>query len=157
MVTALSGGLAHQMAMRGAGRKRMHALADGWAPSRSARDTRRRASGGQRWWCGLVGPGAVGPPKPAGPASQEKLIFSCKRRQSRFPPVWLWFAPLEFGFLRKIVVDVGPTGFPSNVTIGRGPWTGPRIEARRGAASATLTSSRIGKTSRIPVESTFCI
>jgi hypothetical protein len=44
-------------------------------------------------------------------------------------------------------VDVGPIGFPSDVTTNRGPWLGPRAEARRGAASATPTPSRIGQTS----------
>jgi hypothetical protein len=56
-----------------------------------------------------------------------------------------------------VTVDVGPTGFPSDVTIGRGPWPGPQAEARRGAASATPTPSRIGQTSQIPMESTFLI
>jgi hypothetical protein len=55
------------------------------------------------------------------------------------------------------LVDAGPTGFRSSVTIGHGPWPGLRAEARRDAASATPTPSRIGQTSRIPMESTFCI
>jgi hypothetical protein len=52
---------------------------------------------------------------------------------------------------------VGPIGFPSDVTIGRGPWPSPQAEARRGAASTTPTPSRIGQTSQIPMKSTFCI
>jgi hypothetical protein len=55
------------------------------------------------------------------------------------------------------LVDAGPTGFPSNVTTSRGSWPGPRIEAERGAASATLDPNRIGQTSRIPIETTLCI
>jgi hypothetical protein len=55
------------------------------------------------------------------------------------------------------LVDAGTTGFPGDVTIGHGPRLGPRAEARRGAASATPTMGRIGQTSRIPMESTFCI
>jgi hypothetical protein len=55
------------------------------------------------------------------------------------------------------VVDAGPTRFPSNVTINRGPWLGPQTEAGRGAVFATPDPSRIGQTNRIPIESTFCI
>jgi hypothetical protein len=56
-----------------------------------------------------------------------------------------------------MTVDAELTGFRSGVTIGRGPWPGPRAEARRGAASAAPTPSRICQTSRIPMESTFYI
>jgi hypothetical protein len=48
------------------------------------------------------------------------------------------------------LVDAGPTGFLSDMTASRGPWPGPRTGARRGAASATLSPSRIGQTSRTP-------
>jgi hypothetical protein len=50
------------------------------------------------------------------------------------------------------LVDVGPMGFRSDVTIGYGPWPGPREEARRGAASATSTPSKIGQISLTPME-----
>jgi hypothetical protein len=53
------------------------------------------------------------------------------------------------------VVDVGPTGFRSDVTTSHGPWPGPRTKARRGTTSATLNSSRIGQTSWIPMENNF--
>jgi hypothetical protein len=43
-----------------------------------------------------------------------------------------------------VFVDAGLAGFPSDVTIGRGPWPSPRAEARKGATSATSTPSRIG-------------
>jgi hypothetical protein len=36
-------------------------------------------------------------------------------------------------------------------------WPGPQIGARRGTASATPSSSRIGQTSQILMESNFCI
>jgi hypothetical protein len=55
------------------------------------------------------------------------------------------------------IVDTGPIGFPSNMTASRGPWLGPRTRARRGATSATPSPSRIGQTSRIPMESNFCV
>jgi hypothetical protein len=45
--------------------------------------------------------------------------------------------------LSMVSVDAGLTGFSSNVTTSRGPWPGPRIEAGRGAASATPDPSRI--------------
>jgi hypothetical protein len=67
--------------------------------------------------------------------------------------LWLWF----YYHWAHDVVDAGPIGFHSEVTTNRGPWPGPRAGARRGAASATPTPSRIGQTSRIPIESTFCI
>jgi hypothetical protein len=41
-------------------------------------------------------------------------------------------------------IDVGPIGFPSNVTIGHGPWPSLWVEARRGEVSTTPTLSRIG-------------
>jgi hypothetical protein len=55
------------------------------------------------------------------------------------------------------LVDAGSTGFPNNVTTSRGPWPSPRTRARRGVASATPDPSRIGQTSRIPMESNYCI
>jgi hypothetical protein len=42
------------------------------------------------------------------------------------------------------LIEAGPTGFRNNVTTSHGPWPSPRVEARRGAASATPTPSRIG-------------
>jgi hypothetical protein len=55
------------------------------------------------------------------------------------------------------LVDAGPIGFPSEVTTNHGPWPSLRAEARRGAASATPTPSRIAQTSWIPMKNTFCI
>jgi hypothetical protein len=55
------------------------------------------------------------------------------------------------------LIDAGPTGFPSDMTMSREPWPSPWTGARRGAASATTNLSRIGQTSRIPMESNFCI
>jgi hypothetical protein len=55
------------------------------------------------------------------------------------------------------LVDAGPTWFPNNVTTSHGPWPDPRTGARRGVASTTPDPSRIGQTSRIPMESNFCI
>jgi hypothetical protein len=54
--------------------------------------------------------------------------------------------------LSTVTVDEGPTGFSSNVTTSCGPWPGPRIEAGKGAASATSDPSRIDQTSRVPME-----
>jgi hypothetical protein len=54
-------------------------------------------------------------------------------------------------------IDAGPIGFPSDMATSQGPWLGPRTEARRGATFATPNPSRIGQTSRIPLESNFYI
>jgi hypothetical protein len=54
------------------------------------------------------------------------------------------------------LVDAGPVGFPSGMTMSRAPWPEPRIGARRGAASATSNPSRIGQISRISMKSNFC-
>jgi hypothetical protein len=54
-------------------------------------------------------------------------------------------------------VDVGPIGFPNNVTTSRGPWPGPLNRSRRGVSSTTPNPSRMGQTSRIPMKSNFCI
>jgi hypothetical protein len=80
---------------------------------------------------------------------RPSLIHQAKPRKQGDFQVQPWNAQRHF--------DAGPTGFPSNVTIGHGPWLGPWTEARRGVAFATPTPSRIGQTSRIPMESTFCI
>jgi hypothetical protein len=50
-----------------------------------------------------------------------------------------------------------PQGSPNDVTTNRGPWPGPQTGARRGVASTTPNSSRIGQTSQIPMESNFYI
>jgi hypothetical protein len=47
-----------------------------------------------------------------------------------------------------MTVDAGPTGFPSDMTTGRGLWPSPRTKAGRGAATATPNPSRKGQTSR---------
>jgi hypothetical protein len=52
-------------------------------------------------------------------------------------------------------VDAGPTKSPSDVTMSRGHWSGPQTEAGRGTTIATLNPSRIGQTSRIPIEINF--
>jgi hypothetical protein len=54
-------------------------------------------------------------------------------------------------------VDAGSTGFRNDVTTSRGPWPDPQTGARRGVSSTTPNPSRIGQTSRIPMESNFCI
>ena len=56
-----------------------------------------------------------------------------------------------------LAVDAGPTGFPNNVTMSRGPWPGPRTRTRRGVAPTTPNPNRIGQTNQIPMESNFCI
>jgi hypothetical protein len=51
----------------------------------------------------------------------------------------------------RVHVDVGPTGYPSDMTTSHGLWPGPRTEVGRGATTATPNPSRIGQTSRTPI------
>jgi hypothetical protein len=65
------------------------------------------------------------------------------------------YTPTHAWMIREESVDAGPTRFSSNVTTSRGP--GPWTKAGRGAASTTPDPSRLGQTSRITIENTFCI